>query len=269
MTLPLITPIQSDVLTSLRGFLLFVLPFGTDVIEGLNNRVPGPIGPDYVVMTPITMKRLETNVDLYADCAFVGYTDGVTTLTVLQLQHGAIVIGHQLYPTSMVLAPALFVSAPLRINTDGTGTYTLSGSAPSLPTQTMASGVLFAMQPTEVCVQLDVYGPNSFANSQIISTLFRDDFAIESFTSLDVPAPPQWQDIPSGGTISVPYNGIRPLYADDPRQMTQIFGEMQYELRWTVDAYLQANMIVTAPQQFAGTVNVHPLIEVDTGRFSH
>ncbi len=263
MTLPVITPVQSDVLTSLRGFLLSVLPSNTDVVEGQDNRVPGPLGPDYVVMTPLTMKRLETNIDLYADCAFTGYA-GSTTLTVSQIQHGAIVVGHQLYPTSIILAPAIFISAPLSVNPDGTGTYTLSGSVPSLSPQVMASGVLFAMQPTEVCVQLDVYGPNSLANSQIISTLFRDDYAVESFANSDIPAPPQWQGIPSGGTLSVPYNGIRPLYADDPRQMTQIFGEMQYERRWTVDAYLQANMIVTVPQQFAGTVRVHPLIDVET-----
>ncbi len=207
------------------------------------------------------MKRLETNVDLYADCAFTGSTNGAT-LVVTQIIHGAVVVGHQLYPTSGVLTPAIYIGDVIPPGPIGT-TYSLSGDAGILPSQTMASGVLFAMQPTEVCVQLDVYGPNSFANSQIISTLFRDDFAIQNFIDSDIPAPPQWQNIPSGGTLSVPWDGVRPLYADDPRQMSQVFGELQYEQRWTIDAYLQANMIVTAQQQFFDKARINP-IEVDT-----
>jgi hypothetical protein len=232
-------------------------------VQGQNNRVSGPLGPDYIVMTPITMKRLETNIDLYADCAFTAYTDGSSTLTITQMQYGTVIASHQLYPTSSILTPAIFINNFLSGTPGGIGTYILSEPVISLPSQTMASGVMFAMQPTEVCVQIDVYGPNSFANSQIISTLFRDDYAIENFASSDILPPPGWQNIPSGGTLSLPWNSVRPLYADDPVQLSQIFGEMQYEIRWKVDAYLQANMIVTVGQTFASTVRVYPLVAVD------
>ncbi|SRR5712691_4134812 len=258
MPLPSISPVQSDVLTSLRNFLLFVLPQGTECIRGQDNRVASPIGPDYVVMTPILMNRLETNVDLYADCAFVGSISG-NTLSVTQMLHGNITVGNQVFGSGV--SSGIFVSGTLS-GTGGIRTYALSGSLGAIPSETMACGVLFAMQPTEWTVQLDVYGPNSPNNAQIISTLFRDDFAIQNFIDSDRAAPPNWVDVPPGGTISVPYDGVRPLYADDPRQMTPVFGEMQFEIRWTIDACLQANMIVTAPQQFMASVRINP-IEVE------
>lgn len=260
MTLPSISPVQSNVLTALRSFLTSVLPANIEIVRGQDNRVAGPVGPDYVVMTPAWMKRLETNVDLYADCAFTGSISG-STLTVTAMLHGAIAVGNQVFGTGIALT-TIFVAGTLS-GTGGIGTYLLSGTLSGVPSQTMASGVLFAMQPTEVMIQIDVYGPNSPNNAQIISTLFRDDFAIQTFINSDVPPPPGWSDIPPGGTLSVPYDGIRPLYADDPRQMTQVFGEAQWETRWTIDAYLQANQIVVAPQMFAGTVKIKP-IEVDT-----
>src|SRR5260221_5109019 len=145
MPLPSISPVQSDVLTSLRNFLLFVLPTNVEVVRGQDNRVAGPIGPDYVVMTPILMNRLETNVDLYADCAFVG-SIAVSTLTVSSMLHGSISVGNQLFGSG--ISSAIFVSGTLS-GTGGIGTYALSGSLGSIPFETMACGVLFAMQPTE------------------------------------------------------------------------------------------------------------------------
>lgn len=251
-TLPAVTPTNDTVLAALRSFLVFVLPPSVEVIRGQVNRVAGPVGPDYLVFTPIMMKRLETNVDVYADAAFVGSVVGAT-LSISQMLHGTVRLGATLYGTAIPIG--ITVTGSLS-GTGGIGTYQLSGSIGTALPAKMAVGVLFAMMPTEVTVQLDVYGPSSADNAQIVSTLFRDDYAIQQFEAFDV-APPGWLNIPPGGTISVPYDAVRPLYADDPRQTTQVLGEMQYEERWTIDACLQTNTIVTAPQQFADTVTVN------------
>jgi hypothetical protein len=98
------------------------------------------------------------------------------------------------------------------------------------------------LQPTKLCFQLDVHGPASSDNSQIISTLFRDDFAVQAFAQ-------------SGFDIS-------PLYADDPIQMPFINAENAYEVRYVVQAFLQANQIVVVNQDFADQVDVG-LVSVD------
>lgn len=42
---------EDDIFTALRGFLLAVLPAGTEVLQTQQNRVPQPRGPNYVMMT--------------------------------------------------------------------------------------------------------------------------------------------------------------------------------------------------------------------------
>jgi hypothetical protein len=106
-----------------------------------------------------------------------------------------------------------------------------------------APSAMDRMQPTQVLVQLDVHGPNSTDNCQIITTTFRSDYATTFFAA-------------SG-------KEIQPLYADDGHQMPFINGEQQYEDRWVIQAVLQANPIVSTPQQFADTLTVD-LVEVDT-----
>lgn len=251
VALPLV-PVQDQVLVSLRAFLLSVLPAGVEVIVGQVNRVAEPAGSDFVVMTPTMRRRLETNVDLYADCAFVASVSG-STLSVTQMLHGTVVVGRQL---SGLGVPAGTTVAGTITGTGGTGTYALSGAIGTIGSETMACGALFAMQPTEITVQCDFHGPSSADNVQIASTLFRDDFAIQQFGAV---APPVgWQLLAPGDTLSEIYVGIAPLYADDPRQSPFIDAESQYEDRWTLDACLQANQIVTAPQQFAATVRISP-----------
>lgn len=224
-----------------------------EVIRGQDNRVAGPVGPDYVVMTPIWMNRLATNIDLYADCAFIATINTAGVLSVTTMLHGTIEIGNTLFGVNV--PSGISVSGELS-GTGGLGTYQLSGTFGSISGSKMATGVIFATQKTEVCIQIDVYGPNSPDNVQIISTLFRDDVAIQQFTSLSPPPPPGWSEIPPGGTLSDPYDGVRPLYADDPVQLSEVFGEQQYEIRWKLDAYLQSNQIVTAPQQFLDTATI-------------
>ncbi len=100
------------------------------------------------------------------------------------------------------------------------------------------------MQPSKVTVQLDVHGPNSADNAQIISTMFRDQYAFDAFAASGIP-------------------GVAPLLADDPRQIPFQNAEDQYEDRWVVEAQIQANQIVSSiPQQTFDVIAVD-LINVD------
>lgn len=167
---------ESQTLTALRSFLLGILPAGTEVVRGQDNRVPEPQGDDFVTMTPVLRERLETNVDTYTD----GYPNAPSTKSILQ--------------------------------------------------------------PTKVTVQLDIHGPASADNAQIITTLFRDDYGVEQFAS-------------SGFDVT-------PLYHSEPHQMPFVNGEQQVEDRWVVDVVMQCNPVVTVPQQFADQLKVG-LIDVD------
>lgn len=85
---------------------------------------------------------------------------------------------------------------------------------------------------TSFAFQLDFYGPAGADNCQIVSNLFRDDH----------------------GCVALAPFGLAPLYCDDGRQMPLISGEKQYVARWTMSGVMQANLVVTAPQQFADSL---------------
>ena len=119
----------------------------------------------------------------------------------------------------------------------GTNVDTYSGTIDSAPLT-----LLNVEQSTQTTVQIDIHGPNGAENAQIVSSLLRDYYACASFAS-------------SGFAV-------QPLYASDPIQTPFINGEQQYEFRWTVDAVLQANPVVTVIQQFADTLTP-TLIEAD------
>lgn len=87
------------------------------------------------------------------------------------------------------------------------------------------------MQPTEIHIQLDVHGENSADNAQTVTTLFRDQYAVQAFSDLSP--------------------NVQPLYADDPKQVPFWNGEQQTENRWVITARLQANIAVETPQDFA------------------
>lgn len=99
-----------------------------------------------------------------------------------------------------------------------------------------------AEQRMDAVYQIDVHGPNSTDNAQIITTLFRDPFATDYFDAN--------------------YPALSPLYADDAKQLPFINDSNQYEDRWVIEAHLQANIVVTVPQQTADTVTVE-VISVD------
>ena len=104
------------------------------------------------------------------------------------------------------------------------------------------------LQPIQMDIQLDVHGPASADNSQIITTLMRDDYGTQSFTDICTAL---------GAGIEV-----QPLYAGNRSQMPFMDGEQQVEERWIIQVSLQANPVVVIPQQSATAVSVK-LIEVD------
>ena len=169
-----VTPLFPALFVKLRAFLLTVVPSGTEVVQGLGNRVPQPPG-DHIVITGLFERRLRTNVSTYDD-------DGY-------------------------------------------------GSTP---------GVRVVEQGTEVHVQFDYYGTNAANWAAMVSTVFRDEYAVAAL------AP-----------------DCSPLYIDDARQMPFITGEEQYLQRFTSTAVLAYNPAVAIPQQFADEAVVG-LVEAET-----
>lgn len=99
------------------------------------------------------------------------------------------------------------------------------------------------MEPTELSVQIDVHGPISADYAQMITTVWRSEYATEFFD-----ARPE---------------AVQVLTADDPRQLAFETGEKQIEDRWSIAALLQVNPVVTTVQQFADAVEIG-LVEIDT-----
>jgi hypothetical protein len=224
---------ESQVIAAIRSFLLTFLPTGTEVIRGEVNRVPEPATPNFVIMWPLRRTRLETNVDSYSDIAFIGAISG-STLTVTTPEIGTIAIGNSLFGVNV---------APNTTITAGSGMTWTVAPPQTVASSLMACGTKTVLQATEITMQLDVHGPVSGDNAQLISTLFRDQYSISQF-------------------ISSGYD-VTPLYATDPVQSPFINGEQQYEYRWIVELAVQANIIVTVPQQFADALDL-TLVEVET-----
>jgi hypothetical protein len=234
------TPNQVQVQTALVTFLTAVLPAGMPVVQGQDNRVPEPAGTDFVVFWPLRRPRLATNIDSYVDAVFTGYITGtMLTITAVSFKYaGKIGVGSTVFGPNVT--PGTVVTA-LGTGTGGLGTYTVS------PSQTAASAVIAAgttslLQETEVVFQLDVHGPNSSDNAQVISTLMRDEIAFRYFKPAST--------------------GVSPLYADDPHQVPFMNAEQQYESRYVVEAHMQAQQAVIIPQEFFDEIEVD-LINVD------
>lgn len=222
---------ESNTLSALRTFMLGVLPTGIEIVRGQDNQVGEPTGPDFVVMTPLLRSRLGTNIDTYQDCAFTGSISG-TTLTVTSMSMGTISVGSMLFGTSIAAGTTITAQGT---GTGGVGTYAVS-QAQTVASEVMASGSKDMLQPTKVTVQIDVHGPNSGDNAQIITIAFRDEYAVESFST-------------SGFDVA-------PLYCDDAKQMPYINGENQFEGRWSIDAVMHCNPKLVVPQQFFATATI-------------
>jgi hypothetical protein len=224
---------QSNIQTALVSFLTSFLSSSVEVVEGQDNRVPEPESSDFVVFTVMRRDRLSTNVDSYADCLFTASISGAV-MNVASVQIGTIQVGNLLFGSGILVGTT--ISGTLT-GTGGAGTYTVSAPQ-TIGTEQMAAGSFEALQPVDVTIQLDVHGPNSTDNAQMITTLFRDDYAYQIFRQ-------------SGYDVA-------PFYADDPKQIPFINAESQYEYRWVVEARMQANQVVLGlPQQYFSIVNLN------------
>ncbi len=225
---------QSQAFTALRNVLLAALPSGIEVIQEEDNLVPEPVGPDFVAFQPLLRNRLSTNIDCYQDCAFVG-SIAAKVLTVSSMTLGA--IQPSLQPTLFGIGVAAGTTITEQTGgvPGGAGVYTVSVSQ-TLLSSPLAAGALGMMTPTQLTVQVDVHGPNSADNAQLISTLMWSAYASDLFAAQNL--------------------GVAPLYADDPRQAPYVNAEKQVERVWTVDVKLQVNPIVYVPQQFFDTIAI-------------
>jgi hypothetical protein len=97
-------------------------------------------------------------------------------------------------------------------------------------------------QPTEVRVQIDLYGPSAGNTATVLHATFNDSYACDFFAAQDF--------------------DIQPLYSTEAVQLPLINGEAQYEQRYTMTLALQINPAVSTPQDFADTLAVG-LINVD------
>ncbi len=108
----------------------------------------------------------------------------------------------------------------------------------------VSTGFRNSESQVQFTIQLDFHGPNSGDNCQIFATLWRDEYATTFFESL------------------TPSIDAEPLFCSDPRQTPFINGENQYEYRWTADAEMQINPVITVDQQFAAQLQA-TIISVD------
>lgn len=237
-----ISPTESQINAAFRTYLLNILPSGTEVVLGEQNRVSEPVGPDFLVFTPLFRTRLGTNWDTYLDLTYTGSISGSTlTITAAPSTGGALQVGSPVYGPSIIIGTTI---TALGTGAGGVGTYTISTSQ-NVASGMIASGDTQFVQPTQITVQVDVHGPNSSDNAQVISTLFRDAYTFDAL----------------GGNAGI----ICPLYADDPKEVPFMNAEQQFETRWIVTALFQANQTVTVTgQQFATqvTIPLHPVPEI-------
>ena len=251
---------EDIVMDALRNFLLGILPAGVEVVAAQGNRVPECRGVDFVTMNLVGQSRLATNLSDMTDVLFTGsIADAV--LTVSSVEFGILKIGSPIY--APLVPVGTYISGFLS-GSGGAGTYTISPAlslvltdalgnpltdgAGNVLTETslqagpVAAGSQEITQPNKVSIQLDVHGPASTDNMQIIVTLFRDDYAAQAFAA-------------SGYDIA-------PLFVTEPHQAAFINGEQQYETRWAMDVNLQVNPVLSIPQQYADAATV-VLVNVD------
>lgn len=95
---------------------------------------------------------------------------------------------------------------------------------------------------TQWNAQIDCYGPDAADMAALIATTFKTDYAATIL-----------------GAAAIE---LQPLYANDPRQMTIVDAEQQYQPRWIVELAFQYNPVVTLPQDYAMALTVVPA-EVD------
>jgi len=91
--------------------------------------------------------------------------------------------------------------------------------------------------------QLDFYGEGAADAVHIVQALFRTRYTCDQL---------------AGSGLEV-----QPLYAEDPKNTTMVNAEQQYQERWTLDAFIQFNPVVTVPLDFASALEA-TVVEIDT-----
>lgn len=218
---------DDDVQTVLGDFLTTILPSTCEVLRAQQNRVAEPSGPDYCLINSTGRMRLSTNVDDMTDVACTGSVSGAV-LTVTAMKNGTLAQGQIL--TGVGVADSTTLGTQITGTPGGVGTYNVTPSQ-TVTLTTLQLGAKSFLQATEATYQLDIHGPNSADNTQIISTLFRDTYAVDQFDGAGF--------------------NIAPLYAGEPRQAPFLDSEQQWDERWILEVNIQINPTVNVPQQFA------------------
>jgi hypothetical protein len=227
--------ITEDQVTAAVGDFLQANVAVSSVVVGQVNRVPQPEG-DMIVMWPLRKPRLATNAETYSDVKFEASIAGVN-MTVTTVDKGPIVTNRNLFGDNV--ETGTIIQSQSSGSPGGPGVYVVSISQ-TVASEPMAAGSMGMMQETEYVMQIDVHGPNSSDNAQVVSTLLRSSFANDALDP----------------------TGVSPLYCEDPKQMPFMPASDQYEDRWTIDAHFQIDPVIVAPQQFSDRLSVE-LYNVD------
>lgn len=254
----IIRPTDVQILTSMVEFLRSVLPSNVEVDAGLQNNVSEPANPNFALVTQLYKRRLRTNIDTYADTAFTASSAG-NVLTVSEVDIGVIASGATLLGPNVV--PGTTING-FFTGTGADGTYKLSAPQ-NLPIGVYATGVVVIEIGQEIRYQIDFHGDPAEDLSgdwaTTVSALFRDQVGADFFSGISNGI----GRFTIGSTqIGGSASGIAPLYADDPSQRPYVNENKNVELRWSLDAKLQANQYVIVPQQFFDNI-VFGLINVD------
>ena len=211
---------ESDAFTVLRSFLLSCVP-NIEVVRGQDNRVPEPLGTDFITMIPVLRERIHNNLHDYVDSVCVGSIAG-TTLTITQTLSGSLFVGCEIFGVDVL--PNTIITASL-----GGGVYTVS-QAQTVSSRTIAGGIKTMLNPIKMTVQCDIHGSNSCDNAHIITTAFRDVYASDKFAESN--------------------KHVYPLFSTDPKQLPFNNEQQQTENRWVVDFTIQVNPVITISQRF-------------------
>lgn len=241
MTVPTLSITEDQQFTALRGFLLGLVSSTTEVFKAQQNRVPEPRVQDFIVMTPLRIERLGTNLTTLNDAVVVGSIVG-SAMDVTTVVSGVLTVGAALTDgTAARLSGTTSVLAQTSGSIGGTGAYLVAGSQ-AFPSGLLYAGVRSDQTQTQWTVQLDVHGPESGNNVQRIVSLFRSEAGYDAF-------------IDSGYQVA-------PLHCDNGSQLPFVNAEKAFEFRWVLDAVMQVNPVVGTQQSFADQLETG-LINVD------
>jgi hypothetical protein len=241
--LPTLSLLETAEFTTLVAFLQGIFSVGTPVVRGYVNRVAEPTNADFAVVWPLRTTRLSTNVPNYVDNVFTASIAGDTmTVTAITEKWGSTGLAPGMQVTdgvAGVVAPDTTVVAQTGGAPGGVGTYTISPTPQNTHIiETMYAGATQRLEPTEWVVQVDLHGPASANNVQVLQSLFRSEYAYDTFESQ-----------PTG-------DAVVPLHADEARFLPFINDQQQVEYRWSIDLHLQVSPIVGTSQQFADDIDV-------------